>query len=90
MTLPLRSRGLVVLSLVVGACTTAPTPPASPNQAVAPATATAALDPRVQQIAREELERAATEWHAVTGAVVVLDLRTGAILAMAGTDRGRD
>jgi cell division protein FtsI (penicillin-binding protein 3) len=46
------------------------------------------IDPALQAIADEELDRTLTEWAAPAGAVVVLDPKTGQVLADAGRDRG--
>ncbi len=68
----------------------APVAVASPGAAVAPSPASApsTIDPRLQQIADEELGRTMTEWQAATGAIVVLDPATGEILASAGRAGG--
>jgi beta-lactamase regulating signal transducer with metallopeptidase domain len=65
-------------------------PPLTPPAAAAPTSAGAisTIDPRIQQIADEELDRTVTEWQAAAGAVVVLDPSTGEILANAGRDHG--
>ena len=79
----------VVSVLFAVSCTpsSTPQPSAAPGQDHAPAST---LDPRVQTIAREELDRAVGEWAPAAAVVVVLDATTGAVLAMEGRDRGRD
>jgi beta-lactamase regulating signal transducer with metallopeptidase domain len=90
---------LLVASLagvvLVVACTTAipmkadvtapaPTPLAAPP----PVTVGSTIDPRVQTIADEELDRTLAEWQGVAGAIVVLDPSTGEVLANAGRAHG--
>lgn len=75
------------------ACT-APTESAgrSPASASAPlgaaATADSSIDPALQAIADDELDRTLRDWSAPAGAVVVLDPSTGRVLADAGRDHG--
>ena len=79
-----------VLSVLAAvACTLASTPQrsADPGQVQA---STSTLVPSVQTIAREEIDRAVTEWAPAAAVVVVLDPQTGAVLAMEGRDHGRD
>jgi beta-lactamase regulating signal transducer with metallopeptidase domain len=70
----------------------APAPLAAASTAAtaapAPSSATSTIDPRLQKIAEEELERTVTEWQAATGAIVVIDPATGEILASAGRAGG--
>jgi beta-lactamase regulating signal transducer with metallopeptidase domain len=79
------------------ACASPDVPEASPSRplgagttvaAPAPAAGTTTIDPRVQNIAEEELERALAEWQGSAGAIVVLDPATGEILANAGREHG--
>jgi len=71
-----------------------PTPAPSTPTASAPAgtsaygAAGATIDPRLQGIADEELDRAVAEWQPAAGVIVVLDPATGAILANAGWTGG--
>jgi beta-lactamase regulating signal transducer with metallopeptidase domain len=69
----------------------APTTSAAPASAVsaAPPSSTSTIDPRIQKIADEELDRAVAEWQAAAGVVVVLEPATGAILASAGRAGGQ-
>jgi cell division protein FtsI (penicillin-binding protein 3) len=72
---------LVSLCLRAAACSAAPSaPPAAPS---APAAQ------RLQRITGEEIDRAVADWGAARAVVVVLDPRTGAVLAMDGRDGGR-
>lgn len=85
--------------LFVVACATpeAPLParaPAAAQVAAAPASAaspssTSTIDPRIQKIADEELDRAVAAWQPAAGVVVVLDPTTGAVLASAGRAGGQ-
>ena len=91
--------GAVVIVGVV-ACATPEAPPAEtagrpPRPAVVegrgPAAlpaASATLEPRLQQIADEELDRTVAEWQPAAGVIVVLDPATGEILAQAGRAGG--
>jgi beta-lactamase regulating signal transducer with metallopeptidase domain len=79
--------------LVAVACATpgAPVAAVTPPPAAAPPTpsaATSTIDPRLQRIADEELDRAVAAWQPAAGVVVVLDPATGAILASAGRAGG--
>ena len=78
---------LSVLALV--SCTPTSTPRPSVEPAEVHAT-TSTLDPKMQTIAREEIDRAVAEWAPAAAAVVILDPDTGAVLAMEGRDHGRD
>ena len=62
----------------------APAPLAAPP----PVTALSTIDPRIQTIADEELDRTLAEWQGVAGAIVVLDPSTGEVLANAGRIHG--
>ena len=78
-------------ALLAVACASpeAPTPAPGAPPTPAPAAAGAStIDPRLQQIADEELDRTLAEWKASTGAVLVLDPGTGEILANAGRAHG--
>ncbi len=66
----------------------ASTPAPSPLAAPPPVTAGSTIDPRIQTIADEELERTLAEWQGVAGAIVVLDPSTGEVLANAGRAHG--
>ena len=90
--------GLASLVLVL-ACTTptavqgdlaAPTTSTARVSAVlaAPVQADSTIDPRIQTIAEEELDRVVAEWQPIAGAIVVLDPSTGEILANAGRAHG--
>jgi cell division protein FtsI (penicillin-binding protein 3) len=72
------------------ACASPAVPPTVRATEAKPASqATSTLDPRVQRIAREELEHAVAQWQPAAAVVVVLDASTGAILAAEGQDGGR-
>jgi cell division protein FtsI (penicillin-binding protein 3) len=61
----------------------------APLQSAEPAQgATSTIDPRLQQIAGEELDRTIAAWRAESGAIVVIDPKTGEILANAGRASG--
>ena len=60
---------------------------AAPSNA-ASISAASSIDPKLQTIADEELDRAIAEWGAAAGVVVVLDPSTGEILANAGRSGG--
>lgn len=47
------------------------------------------IDPRVQAIAEDELDRMMGEWRGAAGVVLVLDPATGEIVANAGRDHGK-
>ena len=47
------------------------------------------IDPKVQIVAREEIDRAVAEWHPAAAVAIVLEPATGAILAVEGRDMGR-
>jgi beta-lactamase regulating signal transducer with metallopeptidase domain len=85
--------GSAALLLAVACATTeAPVDDPAPLQAAAPAApaaSTSTIDPRIQRIADEELDRAVAAWQPAAGVVVVLDPATGAILANAGRAGGR-
>ncbi|HEY2512945.1 MAG TPA: penicillin-binding transpeptidase domain-containing protein [Polyangiaceae bacterium] len=55
---------------------------------IAAGAAGSSIDPAIQAIADEELERTVREWAAPAGAAVVLDPQTGRVLADAGWDHG--
>ncbi len=78
---------LLAVPLVGCASTTgpkvAPEIPA-PDPRVAPA-----LDPRIDAVAREELDAAVARWAPTTAVAIVLEARTGAILAAQGRDGTR-
>ena len=78
---------LSVLAAVSCTPTSTPQPSAGPGQVHA---STSTLVPSMQTIAREELDRAVSEWTPAAAVVVVLDAKTGAVLAMEGRDHGRD
>jgi beta-lactamase regulating signal transducer with metallopeptidase domain len=46
------------------------------------------IDPRIQGIADEELDRTMSDWKGVAGAILVLDPSTGEVLASAGRAHG--
>jgi membrane carboxypeptidase/penicillin-binding protein len=62
--------------------------PASASAPRAVAAADSSIDPAIQTIADEELDRTLREWAAPAAAIVVLDASTGQVLADAGRDRG--
>ena len=64
------------------AATAVPAPP------IAVPGAASTLDPRLQQIADEELDRTVAEWQPSAGVILVLDPATGEILANAGRAGG--
>jgi beta-lactamase regulating signal transducer with metallopeptidase domain len=61
---------------------------AAPQGTAGAAASGSTIDPRLQRIADEELDRAVAAWHATAGVIVVLDPETGAILANAGRAGG--
>jgi cell division protein FtsI (penicillin-binding protein 3) len=66
-------------------------PPIHGGGATASTSETAAtLDPKMQGIAREEIDHAVAEWKPTAAFVVILDAATGFILAMEGRDQGRE
>lgn len=87
--------GAASSAALVIACT-APTEPAGRSPAststststIAAAGPGSSIDPALQSIADEELDRTLREWSAPTGVVVVLDPSTGQVLADAGRERG--
>jgi hypothetical protein len=54
------------------------------NPSIAKAEATARTDPRLQAIVKEEAERARSDWSAESVVAVVMDPRTGSVLASFG------
>jgi beta-lactamase regulating signal transducer with metallopeptidase domain len=64
------------------------TPAPSPLAAPPPVTIGSTIDPRIQTIADEELDRTMAEWQGAAGAIVVLDPSTGEVLANAGRAHG--
>jgi beta-lactamase regulating signal transducer with metallopeptidase domain len=80
-------------SIVLALACTSPTGAASgsPARTTAPPAVAApdsSIDPAIQAIADEELDRTLRQWSAPAGVVVVLDATTGQVLADAGRDRG--
>jgi cell division protein FtsI (penicillin-binding protein 3) len=78
-------------STVGGATAGSPAAAAAPSPVTTPLPAAGAgssIDPAIQAIADEELDRTIREWAAPAGAAVVLDPSTGRVLADAGRDRG--
>jgi beta-lactamase regulating signal transducer with metallopeptidase domain len=61
--------------------------PASPPLPAAPGAAST-IDRRLQQLADEEIDRTVAEWQPAAATIVVLDPRTGEILANAGRAHG--
>lgn len=63
---------------------------ASPSLAAeeAPRSPISTIDPRLQAVADEELDRALAAWGAAAGTILVLDPGAGEILANAGRERG--
>lgn len=86
-----RSRLVLLATSMVAmvACTSPRTPPDLAAHEP-PHDGASTLDPKVQLIAREEIDRAVAEWKPAAAVVVILDPATGSILAMEGRDRGRD
>jgi hypothetical protein len=82
--------GVLVLACATptGQETPATVPALSTKAAPAAAVAGSTIDPRLQAIAGEELERAMSEWQAAAGTVLVLDPSNGEILADAGRAHG--
>jgi beta-lactamase regulating signal transducer with metallopeptidase domain len=82
--------GVTAVLFAVACAAPEPAPPRAQAPAPAPSSgpaksATAStIDPRLQQIASEELDRAVARWKAEAGAIVVLDPATGEVLANAG------
>jgi beta-lactamase regulating signal transducer with metallopeptidase domain len=95
-----RVRAAVLVASLAGvvlvvACTTATpmktdvkTPAPMPLAAPPPVTVGSTIDPRIQTIADEELNRTLAEWQGVAGAIIVLDPSTGEVLANAGRVHG--
>jgi len=84
---------LLIAIVACQACATASPPAAKRGEAVAaapPAPAASTLDARVQRIASEELERAIAEWEPAAAMAIVLDPKTGHVLAMEGRVGGKD
>ncbi len=80
-------RTFLLAALLLG-CTSADKP-----AAVTPSSKTSVvptLDPRVQSIAREEIDAAVAKWKPSAAVVIVLEAKTGAILAAEGRDGTRD
>jgi len=73
-TIPMR---ILPICLAAGAC-------GAPGARPAAAPAATALDARIQRIAGEELDRIVAEWSPSRAVAVVLDPRTGEVLAMVG------
>jgi beta-lactamase regulating signal transducer with metallopeptidase domain len=86
------SVGAGVLAVACATTEPAKAPPITPSvtaaEAPAPSSAGSTIDPRIQAIAEEELDREMTVTKAAAGTVLVLDPATGAILANAGRDHG--
>jgi beta-lactamase regulating signal transducer with metallopeptidase domain len=79
-----------VLYAVACATPESPPPAASQGNAAAPGASAFAstLDPRLQEIADEEIDRAVAEWRPAAGAILIIDPATGEILASAGRAGG--
>ena len=79
-------------TLFAVACATpsAPEPASTPSPAAesAPLAPLSTIDPRLQAIADEELDRAMSTWGAAAGTILVLDPGAGEILANAGREHG--
>ena len=79
-------------AVLVLACTsptaTAGGPHASASAPLAAAGPDSSIDPAIQAIADEELERTVREWAAPAGVALVLDPSTGRVLADSGLDHG--
>lgn len=79
-------RTLVLAVLLLG-CTSPSKPvPSPPTEA----RAVPALDPRIDRIAREELDAAVAKWKPSAAVAIALEAKTGAILAVQGRDGTRD
>jgi hypothetical protein len=65
------------------------TPPASAAPRVAPAAIDGPRDARLQTIADEELDRMLAAAHSTVGTILILEPKTGAVLANAGRLRGQ-
>jgi beta-lactamase regulating signal transducer with metallopeptidase domain len=77
---------------LVGPSTSTTTPKATDTQTASTASSDAsatAIDPRLQAIADEELDRVMQEWQGAAGTVLLLDPSTGEIVANAGRDHGK-
>jgi len=77
----------ILLTAVLLGCTSSDKPAVAPVANTSPVTT---LDPRVQRIAREEIGAAVEKWKATAAVVIVLEAKTGAILAAEGRDGARD
>jgi cell division protein FtsI/penicillin-binding protein 2 len=75
---------LLIALAVLSACTRSTVPVGYEERSAS------TLDPRVQSVVRAELDRAVAEWKPTAALAVVLEAKTGAILAMEGRDEGRD
>src|ERR1700754_2681330 len=71
--------------LVLAACNGGGVPSARAPSGNTPST----IDARIQRIADEEADRVAKEWGAPRAVIVVIDPKTGAVLASAGRDGDR-
>lgn len=78
---------ILVLAVLFLGCTSATKSPAPP---VTEARVTPALDPRIDRIAREELDAAVAKWKPSAAVAIALEAKTGAILAVQGRDGTRD
>jgi beta-lactamase regulating signal transducer with metallopeptidase domain len=79
--------GSLATLCAVACATPEASPPATPEP-VPPAAGASTIDPWIQKIADEELDRTIAEWQPAAGAIVVLDPATGEILANAGRAGG--
>src|SRR5437764_641732 len=79
-------RCLFSLVLALAGCTGSRTALPQAAEASRPART---IDERIQRIVSEELDRIAAEWRPSRAVIVVMDPRTGAVLAMDGRDGQR-
>ncbi|MGZ3422218.1 MAG: penicillin-binding transpeptidase domain-containing protein [Polyangiales bacterium] len=77
----------LILSIMLLGCASSAQPTTSPPAA---AKAVSTLDPRVQRIVREELDRAVAEWKSSKSVAIAIEPSTGAILAVEGRDGTHD
>jgi beta-lactamase regulating signal transducer with metallopeptidase domain len=86
------SVGAGVLAIACATPETVKAPRVAPSitaaEAPAPSSVGSTIDPRIQAIAEEELDREMNVTKAAAGTVLVLDPATGEILANAGRDHG--
>jgi cell division protein FtsI (penicillin-binding protein 3) len=71
----------LALALLAVSCNSPPAPRTAPPAST--------LDPTVERVVREELDRAVAEWKPSVSIAIVLDARSGAVLAAEGREGAR-